>query len=431
MRRLYAFALLLFIAGAFGALSTPPFLFAQTQEEIQAQIAERNRQIMDLEKEIANIQSSLDATSKQKQTLQNTVATLDLSRKKITADIKLTQTKIAQKDSEISSLGTNITKTTGKIGTQKGSIEESLRELNRTDSDASFLVSILSGENLGTFFQNGAALLTMREAMSDHVVELSSLKNNLVTTKTSAEKKREELATLKSDLTAQQRVLDANRQEKASLLSSTKNQESAYQSQLKAKQALHAQFENDLNDFQSKLNLLKDPSSIPHTGSGILRWPVDKPVITQYFGNTEFATQNPSIYNGHGHSGIDLRASPGTPIKAAASGVVKGTGDTDLTCPGASYGRWVMVEHSNGLSTLYAHLSVIRVSKGQSVDTGEIVGYSGSTGYATGPHLHFTVFASQGVQIQQLASKAVACKGRIYTMPVADLKAYLNPLSYL
>jgi murein DD-endopeptidase MepM/ murein hydrolase activator NlpD len=87
-----------------------------------------------------------------------------------------------------------------------------------------------------------------------------------------------------------------------------------------------------------------------------------------------------------------------------------------------------MVKHTNGLSTLYAHLSVIKVSPGQQVTTGETLGYSGNTGYSTGPHLHFTVYASQGVKI--MSRKSAACGGT-YTMPIADLKAYLNPMSFL
>ncbi|MDQ3014888.1 MAG: M23 family metallopeptidase, partial [bacterium] len=132
--------------------------------------------------------------------------------------------------------------------------------------------------------------------------------------------------------------------------------------------------------------------------------------------------------NGSGHNGIDLGVPIGTAIKSAGVGEVVASGDTDTVCPRASYGKWVLIKHSNGLSTLYAHLSLIKVSAGQAVESGSIIGYSGNTGYSTGPHLHFTVYASQGVQVVNRPSQAC---GGTYTMPVADLKAYLNPLSYL
>lgn len=428
MKRISVFLLLLIVASIAGLSSS---VLAQSREELEAQINQRNEQIKALEREIAETQVNLDSTSKQRQTLQSAITTLDLARKKLDANIKLTQTKIAGKDAEIKALGGNIKDTTNRIGSQRDSVAASLRELSETDSDSSQLVSLLSGQSLGEFLSNGVALISVRDAMLGHVDELSELKDELVVTKTNTENKRKELAVLKSDLVGQQAVLDANKKDKTALLSTTKNQESAYQALLKQKKALHEQFENDLRDYEGKLNLIIDPNSLPKTGSGVLKYPLDKVIITQYFGNTAFATKNSQIYNGGGHNAIDLAASPGTPVKAARSGVVKGTGDTDLTCSGASYGRWVLIEHGNGLSTLYAHLSVIRVSQGQSVGTLETIAYSGNTGYSTGPHLHFSVYATEGVRIQQLPSKASACRGRIYTMPVADTKAYLNPLSYL
>lgn len=129
-----------------------------------------------------------------------------------------------------------------------------------------------------------------------------------------------------------------------------------------------------------------------------------------------------------GHNGTDIGVSIGTPIYAADAGVVLGTGNTDLTCPGASYGKWVFIQHPNGLSTIYAHLSLIKSEAGETVTRGELIGYSGATGYVTGPHLHFGVYASQGVKIMTMQSKVC---GTTYTMPIADFKAYLNPLLYL
>jgi murein DD-endopeptidase MepM/ murein hydrolase activator NlpD len=124
-----------------------------------------------------------------------------------------------------------------------------------------------------------------------------------------------------------------------------------------------------------------------------------------------------------------MAASSGSTVRAARGGVIAGTGNTDTTCPNASYGKWIFIKHDNGLSTLYAHLSSINVSPGQSVAVGEAVGYSGNTGYSTGPHLHFGVYATSGSKITSFPSQS--CKNKSYTMPVADVKAYLNPLSYL
>jgi len=99
-----------------------------------------------------------------------------------------------------------------------------------------------------------------------------------------------------------------------------------------------------------------------------------------------------------------------------------------------SYGRWVLIKHNNGLTSVYAHLSASIVEVGQSLKTGDIIGYSGGTpgvngsGYSTGPHLHLGLFASQGVEIRQFTTSK-HCKHTF--VPIADLRAYLDPLAYL
>jgi murein DD-endopeptidase MepM/ murein hydrolase activator NlpD len=86
-----------------------------------------------------------------------------------------------------------------------------------------------------------------------------------------------------------------------------------------------------------------------------------------------------------------------------------------------------MIKHENGLSTIYGHLSVISVSQGQSLSTGDLVGYSGNTGYTTGPHLHISVYATEGVRIEQYVNSR-GCKQAV--IPLADTKAYLDPMLY-
>jgi murein DD-endopeptidase MepM/ murein hydrolase activator NlpD len=290
-------------------------------------------------------------------------------------------------------------------------------------------VTLLGGGTLSSFFDAATTLETVRIDLQSHIQDLSGLKNNLENNKDIAEGKRKELANLNTSLTQQNQSLTIARSEQNKLLAQTKNQESVYQAQISQKKALEAKFESDLLNYENQLNLIVNPGSFAKPGTGVLQWPVASPYITQYFGNTPFATANAQVYGGKGHNAIDLRASPGTPIMAARAGTVRGTGNTDITCPGASYGKWIFIDHDNGLSTLYAHLSTYIVSKGDRVSAGQVIGYSDTTGYATGPHLHFGVYASSGSEIATFPSKS--CAGKNYTMPVADVSAYLNPLSYL
>ncbi|MFZ0324108.1 MAG: peptidoglycan DD-metalloendopeptidase family protein [Actinomycetes bacterium] len=87
------------------------------------------------------------------------------------------------------------------------------------------------------------------------------------------------------------------------------------------------------------------------------------------------------------HTGIDIAAGTGTPIEAAASGTVIWTNPDD----GGPYGNNTLIDHGNGMSTFYAHQNAFAVSAGETVTKGQVIGYVGSTGYATGPHLHFEI----------------------------------------
>src|SRR3989344_2762920 len=165
-------------------------------------------------------------------------------------------------------------------------------------------------------------------------------------------------------LVGQRSVIEENKAQKDTLLKVTKNEESTYQALLAEKIRQREIFERELAAIEDELRIAVDPGSIPSSGSGVLAWPLDTILITQYFGNTPFASANPQVYGGRGHNGIDLSASTGTRVKAALSGTVTATGNTDLQPGCYSYGKWVLVRHANGLSTLYAHLSVISVSPG-------------------------------------------------------------------
>ncbi len=400
---------------------------AATPEELRAKIDEQNKQIQELEKEIDQYQGQLEVIGTEKQSLQSAIKTLDVSRKKISADVSVTTKKISATDLELQELAFGIGDTKQKITRNTKAVAETLRRLNEIESDT-LVETVLAHDDLSELWNQIESIQRFQTVVRDRVAELGTLKENLEDKQDVSIKKRRELVAYKAQLGDQQRILDNNRKEKNVLLSTTKNKESNYQKILNDTIARRDALAQELLDYESQLKIAIDPSALPSVGSGVLAWPVDSVKITQFFGKTSFSTQNPQVYNGNGHNGVDLRASVGTPIKAALSGTVEGVGDTDAVCPRASYGKWVLIKHANGLSTLYAHLSLIRVSPGQSVGTREIIGYGGNTGYSTGPHLHFTVYATQGVRVTALKSRV--CRGT-YTIPVADLKAYLNPLSYL
>ena len=394
-----------------------PHAFGETVSEIRQQIEDHNTQIEELNKEIAAFEKELVEVGKQKQTLQNTLSQIDLSRKKLNASISVTKNKIGAIQLELQNLSRNIASTEDLIQINESGLGETIRRLNEAEA-RSLALTLLSTDGLSSLWND----------MKTGIERLSAEKRSLADTKDATERKRAELLVQQKKLVAEQGALEASRRAQADLLAQTKSQESSYQALLIEKQAARTSFEQALEDLESKLEFVLDPSRVPPVGKGILRWPLDDVFVTQEFGKTSSSGR---LYASGTHNGVDFRASIGTPIKAALSGTVIDTGNTD---GGGcwSYGKWVLIRHGNGLSTLYAHLSNISVSPGEAVATGQIIGFSGFTGYAT-------VFASDGVQVKNLGSwykenglpATTACAKKEAVIPVAAQSAYLNPFDYL
>jgi murein DD-endopeptidase MepM/ murein hydrolase activator NlpD len=215
------------------------------------------------------------------------------------------------------------------------------------------------------------------------------------------------LLTLKSErdqLEVLRQKLDLQRRQQAALLRQQQDQQVQLQATLADQQAalayyasLEAQFEQQRADLEAEkarfdalvVQLQRQYDSQARSyggGSGQFAWPEQGP-ITQGFGCTDFLGEpyDPNCATRHFHTGIDIGAPGGTPIHAADAGVVSFAGW------GGGYGNVIIMTHGNGFSTLYAHMSGFAVGSGERVGRGQPIGYEGSTGYSTGPHLHFEI----------------------------------------
>jgi len=421
----------IFVLSFYFLLSTFYFIaYAQSSEtadSLQQKIDSRNSDISALEDQIKSYQKQITDLGTQATSLAGTIKTLDLTQKKLAVDIAVTQNKIEEKNLEIQQLAKQISGKESNISDDRRIIRQSLTTVWQS-SDQSIEEIIIGSHSISDLSDSLDTLSSLQKGLYDRITGLNKDKSNLETSKHKSEKAQAELVALTKQLGDQRKVVLSTAAQQKALLDQTHSSESAYKKILADKKAQEAAFQQEVNNYEAQLHLLVNPSLLPHTGSGVLSYPLDKIVITQYFGNTPFATANPQIYNGKGHTGVDFGTPIGTPVKAALSGIVVGAGNTDGYPGCQSFGKWIMLRHPDGLSTLYAHLSLPTVSVGQSVATGEVIAYSGNTGYSTGPHLHFGVYATQGVVIKAFEAGS-HCQGAV--IPFADPKAYLNPLSYL
>ena len=398
-------------------------VIAQSTSDLQNKIDERNNQIKQLEEEIKQYNAEIVNTSNQAKTLQSTIKTLDLTKKKITTDISLTQKKVTNTESNISQLNSEIDKTEEHIDINKDAIIIALRNSNMLE-ELGLIQIILSKKNLNDIWGDLDNISQIQTVIRDKSKELVVLKTDMEAKQTSLTKQKKDLLGLKQDLTGKKLAVEYTTKEQATLLTQTKNKEQAFTQLVKTKEQLKAQFEKELFEYESQLHYLIDKNSYPRPKNSILSWPLDSVYITQKFGKTVGAEK---LYASGSHNGVDFRATTGTKVKNVLAGDVVGTGNTDAYPGCYSFGKWVMVKHNNGLSTIYGHLSVISVSNGQRLDTGDLVGFSGNTGYSTGPHLHISVYATQGVRIEKYVNSK-GCKEAV--LPLADIRAYLDPLAY-
>lgn len=405
------------------------FSFAQVDvQNLQSQITERNSRLSDIEKEIAQYESALKEVGAEKSTLQNAINQLTLERKKVQADISYTENKISSTDLTINKLSLEITDAETRIAKNEEAIRAILQTVH-TGDDESFIEVFLRQENLSEFWNEFEELEQVREDMSKKIAYLSDTKSTLETKQGQNKIERTTLLSLKDQYDDQQSILAGNRATKAELLSATKNEEATYQTLLQNKKDARDKLVAEVRDIESQIKFILDPNTIPVKGSAVFQWPLSNPYITQYFGYTKFALSG--AYGGSQHNGMDLGAPIGTQLHAPLTGTVRMTGNTDLVAGCYSWGNWVLIDHPNGLSTMFAHLSKISVVPGQKVVTGEVVGYVGSTGYSTGPHLHYTLYVSDGVEVKQFNQfkKVTGCGAAL--SPFAAVEAYLDPLDYL
>jgi murein DD-endopeptidase MepM/ murein hydrolase activator NlpD len=213
------------------------------------------------------------------------------------------------------------------------------------------------------------------------------------------QKERAAIEAMKADLEAkkaeQARVVKQVQDQKVQL-QAVRDQRAAREQQIAA---IEAQFQRLLADMEAqRATLQAQIASLIHESfrarsSGKWKWPIDG-VITQGFGCTSypFEPYDPTCASHHFHSGIDIATDYGTPVHASDGGIVH---NFTMACTWGGglcgYGRYVVMVHAGGFTTLYGHLSSWAVGDGVQVDKDTVIGYEGSTGNSTGPHVHFEI----------------------------------------
>jgi murein DD-endopeptidase MepM/ murein hydrolase activator NlpD len=385
---------------------------------IQQQINDRASQLDQINKQIQETGKTLKDTQSQRASLQRdlkvidgTVANLNLGIQADDISNQQLQLEIEGLTGDLSDIGSSI------IGKQLG-VEESLRQIQKT-GDQPTLALILGRDSLADGISDIQAFQNVQGQLSGDITSLQALRDEYqAKLKMSADKKGQ-IAFHQQDLKSKKLIIDDQKQERQQLLSQTKDKETVYQKQMNDLLVQQEKIAKEMEDLDRVLRLKIDPTKLPVARPGVLGYPVEdgQDLVTQGYGTTSFSKNG---YKGQWHNGVDFGVPIGTPVLAAEDGVVIGVANEDLYCPRGAYGKFVAINHDNNLSTLYGHLSRQIVSNGDRVKRGQVIGYSGKTGYATGPHVHFGVYAQPTFSVAPSNSCGPLPRG-----------GDLNPLNYL
>lgn len=392
------------LAGGRGSWLLPKVCSAALVDDLKAQIDQKEAEIKQLEAQAAEYQKSLTSTQSQKNTLNNQLAIIAGRIKALQADISVTTSKISATSLRIESLALDINLKQDEIDKKRKEISDLLQILAEYDRE-SLMEIVLTQNNLSDFVNQIHYMESIQGSIQANITGLQNIKEEMETQKTSAEAQKNQLAVLNNQLRGQKSIIDNQKQEKSNLLLQTKGQEKQYQTLLNDTLRKQQEVEQQIFDLEDKIKATIDPNSI-EARPGALSWPIEG-VLTQGYGYTSFSKK---MYSSGFHNGVDISAKYGTPIKSARDGKILAIGN----CGKYAYGRWIMVEHDNKLTTLYGHMSAYGEFKaGDEVKRGDIIGYEGSTGYSTGAHVHFGVYTSESVQIQKVWYGTVPIGGHL------------------
>ena len=365
-------------------------------DELKQKIKERENQIIELEKKSKEYQKKISEIQQQAVSLKKEVNFFDSQIEGLNFKIKISQEKINLLSLEIDKLNFEIEKTSKKIERNKETLKKIIQNLYQIENESLFLI-FLKHKNFSQFVSECQNFFNLQKYLKDYVEKLKNLKTDLESKKEKLQKDKKTQNDLKEQLKYQEIILSQKKEEKREILEKTKNKEVVYQKILKSIEEQRKKIAEEIDELEKELRNKVKIEGLPTPYKGLLLWPLKGPV-TQGYGATKFARTH---YYSKFHNGIDIGVPVGTPVKAAYDGIVVALGNQDRYCWRGAYGKFIVIKHPNNLATLYAHLSLIKVKEGQKVEKGEIIGFSGSSGFSTGPHLHFTVYDARTFIMKQ------------------------------
>ena len=328
-------------------------------------------QIAEFQKKIAAANGNLAKIVSQIEEVQAKISAITVRLNAINGEIQVIEGNIGAKEAEIA-------QATEQFNKKKEEFYQNLRS-KYEEGNVEYTAIILDSVDLTDFINNNEYYRIIKEREESMIQEIKAQREALEVQKAELEAVRVTLAEKQAQVLQEKAQQDIEKKKLDSQKSYFASLSSEYKAQLAKEQA-------ELASIQAKiaaaLAAQQAAGGKVYTGNGVFRWPV--PASSRISSDYGYRT-SPIFGVSEFHKGIDISATSGSAVVAAEEGRVL------LSYYSSSFGNTVVIDHGSGLLSLYAHLSSRSVSAGQDVSKGQGVGAVGSTGWSTGPHLHFQV----------------------------------------
>lgn len=392
-------------------------LDALTAEQKEA-IDDRQDELDDIKAKIKAYKDIVDLKQRQGAALGDQIESLEAQAKSLELQMSLNEKTLGEVQSEIGLLKSRISQKEDFIVKQRDILSEIMRGYYDDQSAVIPAEFIVNASRMANPLQESEWKSETGAKVSEVLASLKSLRQSLMTEHAALIEKEKQVNTLRLQLEEQDARLASTKSSKEQLLAKTQSEVQKYDALVDDLEKQREEIEDEIESLEAgKIDAL-DTKDLPAFSKGTLSYPVKKVTVSQSYGKTSFAKKS-GFYKSGFHNGVDFAVPSGTSVMAAADGKVIAIGNNGRY----AYGRYIAVDHGNGLVTMYGHLSSVTKKLGDKVKRGDTIAKSGNTGNSTGPHLHFTVFSAKSFDV--VASKVVKS---LKDIPVG---ATVNPKVYL
>lgn len=349
----------------------------QKRQDTLDKIEEIKDDISDVKNKIKNLENS-------KKNLQSYINQLDDEAADLAAQMADMEVQIEEKQADIAVQEEELAKAQAVADEQYENMKIRIQYMYENGT-VSFLEALLTAGSLSEVLNRIDYITQMSVYDRNMMDEYEAAKAAVAEYKAELELEEQELQLLSEGLKEQKDAVDLLIKTKSSEIAQYQSQINAANSDAKDYQAQLLEQEKALEEVENAIAAAAAAAAGSNDGdggaSGFL-WPCPASRrITSYFGPRKAPVAGASTY----HKGIDIGAASGSAIVASASGVVT------TSTYSRSAGNYIVISHGGGLSTVYMHCSALYVSVGERVNKGDTIAAVGSTGYSTGPHLHFGI----------------------------------------